>query len=159
MNDKTIEQIRNQIQQAYSNCPFGYKGGFDEILCFELHSQPVNPRMGTETGNNGFETGLTFKELAAKWGVTLSVLGELIADHCRKLESLSVTKQDNEMKHEELQVIYQNNVPYGIRDKTGFLFFFRTISAYDGQDERYRKEIEELVQLAEDLLAKLKLRK
>jgi len=84
MNQK-INQFRTQIEQSYSNCPFEYKGGFDEILCFELHSQPINPRMRVKTGNNGFETGLTFKELAAKWGISVSFLGQLIADHCRNL--------------------------------------------------------------------------
>ena len=42
--------------------------------------------MNHKTMNNGYETGLTFKELAQKWGITVSFLGELIADHCKKLE-------------------------------------------------------------------------
>ena len=80
-----VKQFRIQIERTYQNCPFEYKGGFDEILCFELHSQPVNPRMRTKTGNDGFETGLTFKELANKWGIPVSFLGQLIADHCKNL--------------------------------------------------------------------------
>jgi len=83
---KKIMKFRKHIEQSYQNCPFSYKGGFDEILCYELHSQPINPRMRTQTCNNGFETGLTFKELAKKWGISVSFLGELIADHCRELE-------------------------------------------------------------------------
>ncbi len=81
-----FNQFRKQIEKSYQNCPFSYKGGFDEILCYELHSQPINPRMGIQTCNNGFETGLTFKELAQKWGISTSFLGELIANHCEKLE-------------------------------------------------------------------------
>jgi hypothetical protein len=42
--------------------------------------------MRCKTGNNGFSTGLTFKELARKWGISVTFLGELIADHCDRLE-------------------------------------------------------------------------
>lgn len=84
-NHDKIKQFRKHVETAYGNCPFGYKAGFDEILCYELHSQPVNPRMTIKTVNNGFETGLTFKELAQKWGINVRFLGELIADHCKKL--------------------------------------------------------------------------
>lgn len=83
-NQEKINQFREQTEQAYiaANCEYA---GFDEILCYELHSQPVNPRMRCQTSNNGFSTGLTFKELAEKWGISVAFLGELIADHCRKL--------------------------------------------------------------------------
>jgi len=56
------------------------------LLCYELHTQPVNPRMDGKTFTGGFETGLTFRELANKWGISTGFLGELIADHCKKLE-------------------------------------------------------------------------
>jgi len=55
------------------------------MLCYEIHEEPVNPRMRTKTRNDGFCTGLTFRELAEKWGITVAFLGELIADHCKKL--------------------------------------------------------------------------
>ena len=84
--NRKIKQFRNKTESSYQNQQFGFSGGFDEILCYELHSQPVNPRMRSMTMNNGFETGLTFKELAQKWGISISFLGELIADHCKKLE-------------------------------------------------------------------------
>lgn len=72
-----IIRFRKQIEKVYAEayCPYG---SFGEILCYELHSQPVNPRLPCEKG-------LTFKEIAQKWGITLSFLGDLIADHCRKL--------------------------------------------------------------------------
>ena len=57
----------------------------------------------------------------------------------------------------QLQIIYKNNKPYGIRDETGFLFFFAQISKYCGQEERYRQEIEEQFKLAEYLKKQLKL--
>lgn len=85
MNNK-INEFRKHIEQSYQNCPFSHQGGFDEILCYELHSQPINPRMQCQTMNNGFSTGLTFKELAQKWGISVTFLGQLIADHCKKLE-------------------------------------------------------------------------
>ena len=78
--ENKILLYREYIEKAYQEQQFGFKGGFDEILCYELHSNPVNPRLHV------FETGLTFKELAQKWGVSVSFLGELIADHCKKLE-------------------------------------------------------------------------
>ena len=84
--NKEIERFRKHIEQSYQNCPYEYKGGFDELLCYGMHSQPINPRMSCKTRNNGFETGLTFKELAHKWGISVTFLGELIADHCKKLE-------------------------------------------------------------------------
>ena len=57
MNDKktSINNFRKHIQKTYISFDFDY-AGFDEILCYELHSQPVNPRMRIKTRNNGFET-------------------------------------------------------------------------------------------------------
>jgi len=42
--------------------------------------------MDCKTFTGEYRTGLTFKELAQKWGISVTFLGELIADHCRKLE-------------------------------------------------------------------------
>jgi hypothetical protein len=69
IKSERIDQFRKYIINTYSNCSHSYHGWFDEILCYELHSQPVNPRMRTKTSNYGFETGLTLKELAQKWGI------------------------------------------------------------------------------------------
>lgn len=60
--------------------------------------------------------------------------------------------------HKKLEIIYKNNKPYGIRDESGFLFFFVDISKYTGQEERYRQEIQEQYALADFLLAALKVR-
>ncbi len=60
---------------------------------------------------------------------------------------------------EQLQVIYKNNKPHGIRDETGFLLFFTQISKYRGQEERYRQEIKEQSKLADYLKNQLKLYK
>ena len=94
MKAETIREMRKHIEKIYNlesreiqKYGDDVSGGFDEILCFELHTQPVNPRMRCLTYSGGFHTGLTFKELAQKWGITLEELGELIADHCRKLDS------------------------------------------------------------------------
>jgi len=80
-----VKQFREHIEKIYEQCSTGCGNGFDEILCYELHTQPVNPRMQLLTFTGGFETGLTFKELAEKWGISVAFLGELIADHCKKL--------------------------------------------------------------------------
>ena len=83
---KKIMEFREHMQRSYhTHQPFK-SGDFGEILCYELHSQPINPRMNTKTMNYGFQTGLTFRELAKKWGISVTFLGELIADHCEKLE-------------------------------------------------------------------------
>lgn len=60
--------------------------------------------------------------------------------------------------HENLQIIYENAVPYGIRDKNGYLFFFSKINKYPDQELRYRTEIEERFALADYLLEALKKR-
>ncbi len=80
---KEIESFRNLIELNYRESGIPY-AGFDEILCYELHSQPINPRMIIST-STGKCTGLTFKELANKWGISLPFLGKLIRDHCEKL--------------------------------------------------------------------------
>ncbi|HUU29383.1 MAG TPA: hypothetical protein VM123_16390 [archaeon] len=81
-----IKKFRKKIEDRYSKCPTGNGGSFGEILCYEIHTQPINPRMMYKTYTDGYMTGLTFKELAQKWGISVNFLGELIADHCKKLE-------------------------------------------------------------------------
>ena len=81
-----MQNFRDQIEKRYQKYPTGCGGSFGEILCYELHTQPVNPRMLHKTFSGGYNTGLTFKEIAQKWGISVTFLGELIADHCRKLE-------------------------------------------------------------------------
>jgi len=82
---KNIESFRDHIEKTYQKHKTGCGESFGELLCFEMHDQPVNPRMEHKTFNDGYCTGLTFKELAQKWGITVSFLGELIKDHCDKL--------------------------------------------------------------------------
>ena len=53
------------------------------------------------------------------------------------------------------QIIYKNNAPYGIRDKTGYLFFFVKVIKYSGQEERYHQEVEQQYKLADHLLSSL----
>lgn len=86
MIKKKIEEFRRQVERSYRACRFSEYASFDEILCYEIHTEPVNSRMRIKTCSGGFETGLTFKELAKKWGISVGFLGELIADHCKKLE-------------------------------------------------------------------------
>ena len=81
-----LAAFRRHIEESYSAIPGFPHTDFGELLCYEFHTQPVNPRMAVRTSNDGFETGLTFKELAQKWGISVTFLGELIADHCMRLE-------------------------------------------------------------------------
>ena len=55
----------------------------------------------------------------------------------------------------KLQIIYKYGKPYGIRDATGYLFFFTEIHKYGGQEERYRQKIEQQYKLADYLLKAL----
>lgn len=66
-----LEHLRHLIEQAYVSHPTGCGGSFGEILCWEIHSN-----------------AMTFDWLARKWGVSLPTLGELIWDHCKRLEDL-----------------------------------------------------------------------
>ncbi len=66
-----ITYLREMIEAQYEAHPTGCGGSFGEILCWEIH---IN--------------GLTFAWLSEKWGVSLPTLGELIWDHCKRLEEL-----------------------------------------------------------------------
>lgn len=69
MAEPYIERLRRLIEEQYRHSPTGCGGSFGEILCFEIHT-----------------SNLTFKWLAEKWGISLPMLGELIWDHCKRLE-------------------------------------------------------------------------
>lgn len=64
-----IERYRRLIEEQYLANPTGGGGSFGEILCHEIHTK-----------------GLTFIWLAQKWGISLPDLGELIWDHCKRLQ-------------------------------------------------------------------------
>lgn len=60
---------------------------------------------------------------------------------------------------EKIDIIYKNNKPYGIRNNAGFLLMFTSITKYDNQEERYRREVEEQFKLADFLKEQLEQRK
>ena len=64
------ERLRTLIEEAYRDHSSSCGGSFGEILCWEIHTN-----------------GMTFVWLAEKWGVSLATLGELIWDHCKRLEA------------------------------------------------------------------------
>ncbi len=72
-----LETLRRRVEEQYADHPTGCGGDFGEILCWEIHSN-----------------GLTFIWLAEKWGIPVSVLGELILDHCKRLEPLLEVNHD-----------------------------------------------------------------
>lgn len=76
MNEEPfIEECRRRVEEQYAHTKLGsgsIGGCFGSILCSELH------------GPSG--DGLDFRSLAEKWGISLPVLGELIWDHCKRLE-------------------------------------------------------------------------
>lgn len=72
-----LDWLRGLIEDAYAEHPTGTGGSFGEILCHEIH-----------------ENGMTFSWLAQKWGLSLPTLGELIWDHCKRLEAEPVVRHD-----------------------------------------------------------------
>lgn len=72
-----IERFRRLIEEQYLANPTDAGGSFGEILCHEIH------------GN-----GMTFIWLAQKRGISLPTLGELIWDHCKRLQ------EDPKVRHE-----------------------------------------------------------
>lgn len=64
-----LERLCRLIEEQYKSHPTGCGGSFGEILCHEIHTN-----------------GLTFLWLAEKWGISVTTLGELIYDHCKRLE-------------------------------------------------------------------------
>jgi hypothetical protein len=71
MTEEThIGRFRRLIEEQYASNPTGCGNSFGELLCYEIHS-----------------SGVTFIRLAEKWGVSLPTLGELIWDHCKRLEA------------------------------------------------------------------------
>lgn len=85
-----IESLRARVEDQYRSIKLGsgsIGGCFGSILCHEIHS-------GGEHGG-----GLHFTALAEKWGIPVSVLGELIADHCKRLEPLLVVRHGNKARH------------------------------------------------------------
>ena len=71
--------LRRHIEEQYMDYPTGGGGGFGELLCHEIHNE-----------------GLRFDQLAEKWGVSLPALGELIWDHCKRLEELPIVNHRGE---------------------------------------------------------------
>lgn len=65
-----LARLRRLIEEQYVDNPTGCGGSFGELLCWEIHSN-----------------GKTFAWLAKKWGISLPTLGELIWDHCKRLEA------------------------------------------------------------------------
>ena len=69
-------------------------------------------------------------------------------------EQLKITAK-KVIKESDLSIVYKHNKPYGIRDGGGYLLFFPAINKYDGQEERYRDEIETQYGLADFILSAL----
>lgn len=77
IEESHIERLRRLIEEQYAANPTGSGGSFGELLCWEIH-----------------KNGMTFVWLAQKWGLSLPTLGELIWDHCKKLEADPVLRNE-----------------------------------------------------------------
>lgn len=64
-----IDRLRRLIEDQYVGNPTGCGTSFGGLLCWEMHTN-----------------GMTFVWLAEKWGLSIATLGELIWDHCKRLE-------------------------------------------------------------------------
>ncbi len=70
MEETHLSYLRRTIEDQYEALGgTGCGTSFGELLCHELHTQQR-----------------TFVELAAHWNVSLATLGELIWDHCKRME-------------------------------------------------------------------------
>ncbi len=69
LTESYLTRLRRLIEEQYTDNPTGCGGSFGEILCWEIH-----------------ENGMTFIWLTQKWGISLPALGELIRDHCYRLQ-------------------------------------------------------------------------
>ena len=67
MEEDYLAGVRRRIEEQYDSMDF------DVILCREIHTN-----------------GLTFNWIAEKWGISVTLVGELIYDHCKRLEELPV---------------------------------------------------------------------
>jgi hypothetical protein len=77
-----LERLRRLIEEQYKDIELGsgtVGGCFGSILCHELH----------------FDGGLHFIALAKKWGIPVTTLGELIYDHCKRLEEDPVVQHNH----------------------------------------------------------------
>lgn len=70
MSEETyLSMQRRQIEAAYEAMGgTGCGSSFGELLCYEMHVR-----------------GRTFVQLARAWSISLADLGDLIADHCRRM--------------------------------------------------------------------------
>lgn len=56
------------------------------------------------------------------------------------------------------RLCYKNGKPFGIRNRSGFLFFFTEVEKFPEQKERYERELQEQIALADYILDALKQR-
>ncbi len=79
--ETNLDYMRWLIEEQYVEHPTGCGGSFGELLCWEIH-----------------ENGKTFIWLAEKWGISVTTLGELIYDHCKRLEAAPVVNHNYEKR-------------------------------------------------------------
>ena len=52
----------------------------------------------------------------------------------------------------KFEIIHKEGQPYGIRDKGGFLLFFSKVQKWQGQEQRYIDELQEIFNLANKIV-------
>jgi hypothetical protein len=88
IEESYISYLRREIVRQYKSHPTGCGGSFGELLCWEIH-----------------ENNMTFSRLAEKWGISLPTLGDLIKDHCDRLQELPKIKfVDNQMELDLVEI-------------------------------------------------------
>jgi len=83
-----LDAFREYIERKYQDYPTECGGSFDEILCFELHNGDRTEFLGyaESIAKNGVDAGCDFLALAKKWRIPVGFLGQLISDHCARLD-------------------------------------------------------------------------
>lgn len=175
------EKLRNLLASALTQVPAGafsdasmeiFKAATSEIGCQSMEAQSDVPVMVEEFMLVIFDEDTEENETASPLVITkqravnFSKEGGWLKHHLEPVYRIVNTHPvpvlltgepaSAHVTHEDLKITYYENVrPKGIRDRTGFLFFFTNISKYPEQEERYRQEIKEQYQLADYLLSAL----
>lgn len=79
----------------------------------------------------------------------------LVAEYNAAAEQFNSEAQELPVCETDLQIIYGGDKPHGIRDKSGFLFFFTGLTQYPNQEARFTRELDQQRRLADHLLKSL----
>jgi hypothetical protein len=87
------------------------------------------------------QTQLTRRKMRAKWNQCYGPSKLLVASYERRTIMSELLPHVG--LHGKAELIYENGTPYGIRDNHAYILFFRNVSKFPAQEERYKRELAE----------------